>query len=245
VLLEEEGMVWEPGDEAWETKLAALRSYHRAHSHLAPKQTTVWDGQPIGQHMANLRRKGGLGKDPVRAEARAGDLAAIDEDWNSPWPLDWQRCYAILRDLATTEPHGTLPHIQPGVTYEGDDLGQWIARQQRDWTQLNTDQQERLTGLGIKPAERPSPAPAARGAAKGPGKTSAAFTRGMAALAQYVAREGKTSVPRGHSEEITAEGEDKPVSVRLGVFLSNTKSRRDKLTAPQRAALAELGIDWA
>ncbi|MFD6347922.1 helicase associated domain-containing protein [Streptomyces roseolus] len=33
-------MVREPGDEAWETKLAVLRPYHRAHGHLAPPART-------------------------------------------------------------------------------------------------------------------------------------------------------------------------------------------------------------
>lgn len=33
--------------------------------------------------------------------------------------------------------------------------------------------------------------------------------------------------------------------VKLGVWVSNTKSRRDKLSAEQLAALAELGVDWA
>jgi hypothetical protein len=33
--------------------------------------------------------------------------------------------------------------------------------------------------------------------------------------------------------------------VKLGVWLSNTKSRRDKLAAEQLAALAALGMDWA
>ncbi|WP_443074882.1 helicase associated domain-containing protein [Streptomyces sp. NBC_01431] len=41
------------------------------------------------------------------------------------------------------------------------------------------------------------------------------------------------------------EGENAPVVVKLGVWISNTKSRRDKLTPEQRAALAELGVDWA
>jgi hypothetical protein len=35
------------------------------------------------------------------------------------------------------------------------------------------------------------------------------------------------------------------VIVKLGVWVSNTKSRRDKLTAEQRAALAALGVEWA
>lgn len=207
----EAGMVWEPGEEAWETKLAMLRSYQRADGHLAPRQDTVWgdaEGElvPVGQHMANLRRKGGLGKNPERAEKRAAQLTAVDEDWCCPWPLDWQRHYAVLRDLAETEPGRNLPEIQPGVLFEGDDLGRWIERQARDWVQLAEEQRERLTALGVKPTERPSPAPAAKAAAKGSGKASAAFQRGVAALAQYIAREGHHRVPRAHLEPILVEG---------------------------------------
>lgn len=33
--------------------------------------------------------------------------------------------------------------------------------------------------------------------------------------------------------------------VKLGVRITNTKTRRDKLTAEQRVALAELGVGWA
>ncbi|WP_406424235.1 helicase associated domain-containing protein [Streptomyces sp. NBC_00873] len=33
--------------------------------------------------------------------------------------------------------------------------------------------------------------------------------------------------------------------VKLGVWISNTKTRRDKLTQEQRDALRELGMDWA
>jgi hypothetical protein len=48
-----------------------------------------------------------------------------------------------------------------------------------------------------------------------------------------VEREGHRPVPRGHSEEITVNGE--PVTVKLGVWISNTKSRRDRLDADQLA----------
>ncbi|MFJ7078948.1 hypothetical protein [Streptomyces sp. NPDC098781] len=34
-------------------------------------------------------------------------------------------------------------------------------------------------------------------------------------------------------------------SIRLGVFLSNQKSRRDRLTEQQLAQLAQLGLEWA
>lgn len=252
-LLDEAGMVWEPGEEAWESKLAALRSYRRATGHLAPRQDAVWgEGEamvPIGQHMANLRRKGGLGKDPERAAKRAEQLTAIDPDWNCPWPLDWQRHYRVLADLVDAD--GMLPDIPPGVLFDGDDIGKWLQRQKDPgtWAQLSTEQQERLSRLGVQPLEAPPVAPAPKRTTNGPGKAQQAFQRGLAALAQWVEREGDRPVPRGHSEEITIDGEGggeaEPAVVKLGVWVSNTKSRRDKLTPEQLHALRELGVAWA
>ncbi|MFD3437051.1 Helicase associated domain protein [Streptomyces sp. NPDC058685] len=241
-LLDEAGTVWEPGDEAWEKKLSALRSFHRAHGHLAPRQDAVWEDVesggselvPIGQHMANLRRKGGLGKDTDRAERRATQLTAIDPDWNCPWPLDWQRHYKVLADLLYAD--GTLPFIEPGVLFDGDDLGKWINRQSRDWTHLTLVQQQRLTRLGIEP----SPAPRAKAPATR--SMSAAFQRGVTALAQYVAREGTTTVRRPHRETILVDGQEHELA--LGIWYANQKQRRDKLTERQQAALADLGVDW-
>ena len=247
----EVGMVWEPGEESWEKKLAALRSYRGAHGYLAPRQDAVWedpaDGTlvPIGQHMANLRRKGGLGKNPLRAAERAKQLTEIDPDWDCPWPLNWQRHYRILADLVDAD--GSLPDIAPGVLTDGDDIGRWLQRQkqQASWAQLSIDQQKRLSQLGIKGAEAPSPAPAAKRAAQGPTKAQQAFQRGLTALAQWVEREGQRPVPRGHSEEIAVHGEAEPVVVKLGVWVSNTKSRRDRLAQEQLDALRELGMEWA
>ncbi|MFE7939179.1 Helicase associated domain protein [Streptomyces griseoincarnatus] len=247
--LPEAGMVWEPGEEAWEAKLAALRSYRRATGHLAPRQDAVWgEGEtmmPIGQHLANLRRKGGLGKDPKRVAVRAAQLTEIDQDWDCPWPLDWQRHYRVLADLVDADGH--LPEIQPGVLFEGDDLGRWLNRQKNPgtWAQLSSEQQERLSKLGVKPLEGPFPAPVAARTTKGPGKAQAAFQRGLTALTQWVEREGDRPVPRGHTEQITVNGEAEPVAVKLGVWVSNTKSRRGRLTGEQLEALRELGVQWA
>ncbi|MFI6690137.1 helicase associated domain-containing protein [Streptomyces sp. NPDC050485] len=49
-------------------------------------------------------------------------------------------------------------------------------------------------------------------------------------------------VPRQHSERITIDGQDH--EVRLGVWVSNQKTRRDKLSEEQVGQLAELGVDW-
>ncbi|MFJ7169261.1 Helicase associated domain protein [Streptomyces globosus] len=246
----EAGMLWEPGEEAWENKLAVLRSYRKATGHLAPRQDAVWgEGEtmvPIGQHMANLRRKGGLGKDPERAAERAAQLAEIDPDWNCPWPLNWQRHYRVLADLVDADGH--LPYIAPGVVFDGDDIGRWLQQQKQPttWARLKPEQQKRLTALGVKPLEVPSPAPTANHGAKGPSKAQQAFQRGLTALTQWVEREGADRpVPRGAVVEIAVDGETEPVTVKLGVWVTNTKSRRDKLTTEQLAALAKLGVDWA
>lgn len=67
-----------------------------------------------------------------------------------------------------------------------------------------------------------------------------AFEKGVAALAQYRARTGSLTVPRTHVERLEDGSE-----VKLGVFLSNSKSRRTKLSADKLQALAALGLEWA
>ncbi|WP_443076926.1 helicase associated domain-containing protein [Streptomyces sp. SP18CS02] len=210
------------------------------------RQDAVWGESeamvPVGQQMANLRRKGGLGKDAEWAAVRAKQLTAIDPDWNCPWPLNWQRHYRVLADLATDEPDGVLPAIAPGALFEGDDIGRWLQRQKNPgtWARLSTEQQERLTALGVQPDQAPPPA-AAR-TTKSPSEAQQAFARGLAALTQWVGREGpQRAVPRGHGEPIAVDGETEPVTVKLGVWISNTKSRRDKLTREQLDAFG----NWA
>lgn len=73
------------------------------------------------------------------------------------------------------------------MLFEGDDLGKWLQRQKNPgaWAQLSTEQHERLSKLGMQPAEAPSPVPAARVRKGGPSKAQAAFQRGLAALMQW------------------------------------------------------------
>ncbi|MFD8477509.1 MULTISPECIES: hypothetical protein [Streptomyces griseus group] len=52
-------------------------------------------------------------------------------------------------------------------------------------------------------------------------------------------------MPQGAVVEITVDGETASVPVKLGVWISNTKSRKDRLDTDQLAAPAKLGMDWA
>ncbi|MFF2852949.1 helicase associated domain-containing protein [Streptomyces sp. NPDC058001] len=75
--------------------------------------------------------------------------------------------------------------------------------------------------------------------AKQPTTPVSAFEKGVAAL-QYKARTESVTVPRAHVEALPDVSE-----VKLGVFLSNNRSRRGKLTADKLQALAALGLEWA
>ncbi|WP_405593764.1 Helicase associated domain protein [Streptomyces sp. NBC_01410] len=229
--LEKLGMVWDAADAAFEENLAAARVYYEKHWTLcAPRAATALD-RPVGQWLSNLRRAGALAGHPERAQA----LAAIDEHWNPHWPVDWQRHYAAVHKLLTDET--TLTELQPGVTVHGMNIGTWLARQREHtaWHSLMPKQRELLEQLGVQPYPAQEGAPA-----KGRKGGSAAFERGVEALRQYKARTGSLTIPRNHVEALPDGSE-----VKLGVFLSNSKSRRAKLTADKLQALAALGLGWA
>lgn len=66
------------------------------------------------------------------------------------------------------------------------------------------------------------------------------------ALTQWVEREGAPrQVPRAHGEEIALDGETELVVVKFGVWVSNTKTRRDELNAEQLDALRKIAVSWA
>ncbi|RXS65325.1 helicase [Streptomyces sp. TM32] len=239
-LLDELGMVWSVVDARFYKNLAAARDYFAVHRTLAAPKDAVMDGVAVGQWLANLRKTGGLGKDEDRATERREALERIDEYWNPPWPVVWQQRYAAL--AAVLDDGATLAEILPGVTVGGQDIGTWLHAQRTGWEQLRDGQRERLAELGVEPLPATEKEPPAKAATARKG-VSAAFERGVAALAQYKAREGHMKIARTHVETVVVD--DKEHAVKLGVFLSNTKTRRGKLNAGKLQQLAELGLEWA
>ncbi|MEU4490201.1 Helicase associated domain protein [Streptomyces purpurascens] len=232
--LEALGMVWSMADERFQENLEAAKAYHEQFWTLAaPRSATMLD-RPVGQWLSNLRRPGAL---DGRPEWKAA-LEAVDEHWDPEWPADWQRHYAAVREMLVEE--SVLAYIEPGVTVHGMDIGRWYARQRQHdvWHGLMDGQRELLEQLGIRPLPPEPKVPA-----KASGGASGAFERGVAALAQYKAREASVTVPRGHVEAVVVD--DQEHAVKLGVWIMNQKVRRAKLAPDKLAALADLGLEWA
>ncbi|WP_329564312.1 Helicase associated domain protein (plasmid) [Streptomyces uncialis] len=228
--LEKLGMVWSVADERFQENLEAAKAYYADHWTLCAPRSAVALSRPVGQWLSNLRRPGAL---EDRPEWRAA-LEAVDAHWDPAWPAEWQRHYAALRELLADEEDRS--EVLPGVTVHGMDIGKWLAKQRQHtvWAGLMDGQRELLEAVGVVPLP-PEPEPA-----KTPKTALSAFEKGVAALAQYTAREGHMKAPRGHVE-VLPDGSQ----IKLGVFLSNSKSRRAKLTTDKLAALAALGLEWA
>ncbi|MEU7604591.1 helicase associated domain-containing protein [Streptomyces sp. NPDC041003] len=109
------------------------------------------------------------------------------------------------------------------MTRHGEDIGRWLAAQRRAWDRLNEEQQRRLAGLGVKKASRARNAPAKTAVKAGAGAGGGAFQKGLAALAQYIAREGR--LPGRGIVQILPDGTEH----RTGIWIGNMKARRDKL----------------
>ncbi|WP_235968553.1 DEAD/DEAH box helicase [Streptomyces mesophilus] len=247
-LLDELGMEWEGADARFAAKVSLFRRYYEEHGTLAAPLAAVFEGQPIGQDLSNLRKPNGLGKKPERAQRRRAQLEAIDPHWNPEWPLVWQRHWAKV--AWCLDGGAQLSHLSPGLMVGGDDVGAWLVEQRHSWQSLSTGQRARLAEIGVHvPAGEveavthlaleagilPVTVPAG----------ASTWEKGVAALRQYKAREGHVRVPRGHRETLRIDhgaGDVREEHVRLGVWRSNARNRRSRLSAEQVQEAEQLGL---
>ncbi|WP_437023862.1 Helicase associated domain protein [Streptomyces sp. enrichment culture] len=259
--LEKLGMVWSHFDVAWEEGLAAARGWAAEAGHLLAPLDATYQGYRVGIWLKNARaaarrtaeieqrRAKGL---PVGSAAgalsdeRREQLEEIDPSWCPTWPVEWQRCFHLVR--LHLEAGGELS-VEPGtVVHQGEDLGRWVRSVRLGWDKLTTVQQwmsEHI--LGIQPAtedEKPKP------------RTSQAdkWAINYTAAKQYYQREGHLRVPRKHIERIVIgrggygdcdSGEDQEErELRLGAWVANQRSRAATLTPERIEALSAIGMRW-
>ncbi|MFI8008324.1 helicase associated domain-containing protein [Streptomyces sp. NPDC086010] len=172
-------------DERFQEYLEAAKTYYDQHWTLCAPRPAVALDRPVGQWLSNLRRPGTLDGHPEWKAA----LETVDKDWNPVWLAEWQRHYTALRELVPDEQDSSgAAAVLPGLTVHGMDIGKWLAKQRtpKIWEALTAGQRERLGQLGITPL---APEPGRRAA---PSTASVStFEKGVAALAQFRAREAR------------------------------------------------------
>ena len=126
----------------------------------------------------------------------------------------WEMNFGALKKFKAREGHCQVPslHIESGLK-----LGQWV-RQQRRLEATKTLLSERAVrlkkiGLLLDPFE-------------------SKWESGIAALANYKAREGHCDVPKGHVEGV----------FRLGTWIANRRGKWKSLSAGRRGQLKALGL---
>ncbi|MFH9118493.1 DEAD/DEAH box helicase [Streptomyces globisporus] len=228
------GMVWSHPDHVFDTGLSVARAYHAVHGHLAAGHDAVMDGYPVGTWLTNRRREARLavGSKGALSDTRKAALADVDPYWCPAWPLVWQRRFTLLkRYLAAGGPVRTA-EIEPGHMIAGEDVGAWLAHQRSNWDTLHEEQRRLLARLGVTPSE---------GAVQSAPRLTQddKFARNLAAARAYVHREGHLNVPRQHTE-ITDGAE-----IKLGIWISNQRSRRARLHPQHFDTLNALGMRWS
>ncbi|MFF4088827.1 Helicase associated domain protein [Streptomyces nigra] len=247
--LERLGMVWSHYDVAWEEGLAAARGWAAENGHLAAPTDATYGGYRVGLYLKNARaaaRRAAVNEErqteglPVHSaasalpEERREQLNDIDPAWCPAWPVDWQRCFHLVRQHL--QAGGQLPTSPGVVVRQGEDLGRWVRAQRFGWDKLTTVQQWMLEHiLGIEPAtpdERPKP------------RRSQAekWALHLAAATQYYEREGHLRVPRKHIERIVDEGQEE--QLRLGAWIGNQRSRAATLSPERVEQLSAIGMRW-
>ncbi|MFJ5521100.1 Helicase associated domain protein [Streptomyces griseoluteus] len=250
--LEKLGMVWSHFDVAWEEGLAVARGWAAEAGHLLAPLDATYQGYRVGIWLKNQRaaarkaaeiaqrRAEGL---PVESSAgalsdgRREQLEDIDPAWCPAWPVEWQRCFHLVRlHLEAGRP---LPTSPGDVVHQGEDLGRWVRSVRLGWDNLTTVQQwmcEHI--LRIEPAsEDEKPSPRRRQADK--------WALNYQAARQFYEREGHLRVPRQHVERIVVGEDQEKRELRLGAWISNQRSRAATLTPERIEQLSTIGMRWA
>ncbi|MEV5350284.1 DEAD/DEAH box helicase [Streptomyces achromogenes] len=249
--LEKLGMVWSHFDVAWEEGLAAARGWAEEHGHLLAPLDATFQGYRVGIWLKNQRaaarkaaeieqrRAEGL---PVESSAgalsaeRRQQLEEIDPSWCPSWPVEWQRCFHLVRlHLEAGRP---LPTEPGDVVHQGEDLGRWVRSVRLGWDNLTTAQQWMCEHvLGITPAAEDEKPPPRRSQAD-------KWAMNYEAAKQFYEREGHLRVPRKHVERVVVEDQEER-EFRLGAWIGNQRSRAATLSPERVEQLSAIGMRWA
>ena len=201
----------------WHEWHALLRQYQQEHGHAdVPQDYRAPAGQLLGQWLSGQRSDHANG---VLAAERAAALEELGITW-SLYEAAWQRGLAHATAYHAAHGHLNVPH---GWTDEdGFPLYQWLTDNRGQFLAgtLDPGRASQLKALGFTAQT----------------KAQAAFERGLDALDAYIAANGHARVPVGYVA---------PDGYRLGTWVANKRTDKQKMPAADKDALDERGMVWA
>jgi hypothetical protein len=175
------GWSWRPQDDAWQAGFSVLKALAASTGSSVVRRDLVIDGYPLGAWVGEQRVRHTAGELPEERRARLEQLPG----WSwSPHADSWERHFAALLAFVAREGHARVPtdHVEDGLP-----LASWVIRHRQDHKagKVPSERVQRLEQL--------------------PGWTwdvlAARWEQHLAALQQFVAREGHARVPTAHIEE--------------------------------------------
>jgi superfamily II DNA or RNA helicase len=213
----------------WWYAAGPLRQYveREGNARVSSTHVETFDGEPINLGAWVSKCRTAYGKEKLSADRIAALQALPGWEWN-PFEADFQRNLAALRQYVKREGNSRVPisHVE---TFDGEpiSLGKWVRIRRMDFRseQLSAD---RIVALEALPGWEWNP-------------FEADFQRNLAALRQYIEREGDRRVPRSHVE--TFDGE--PINLGTWVRIRRMDFRKGQLSADRIVALEALpGWEW-
>ena len=127
----------------------------------------------------------------------------------------WEQNFAALKKFHKREGHC---RVETEQKEDGLNLGHWVNAQRRKKDRLTPDRLRRLNSLGFNLDPR-----------------AEQWEQAFAALQKFRKREGHCRVLQSHEES----------GLKLGSWVSNQRSRKDRLTPNQLKRLNSLGFVWS
>jgi len=211
------GMVWNPLDANYRTRVNHLRSYIAREGHAnVPESHVSDDGFALGKWLSNCRQDHKAGR---LSTARFAELSALGMVWD-PHEVGYLIGVDHLRAYAAAQGHANVPDSH--VTDDGFTLGTWVRARRRDRTvgRLSTARITEMNALGMVWSIR-----------------DAVYRAGVDHLRAYAAAQSHANVPESH----VADG-----GFALGTWL-NSRRREHKagtLSTTRVAELNALGMVW-
>jgi hypothetical protein len=202
---------WDLRVSKWTQHYEAVRKFAEREGHARPRQGYVENGLRLGQWVAVQRNS----RDQMSPD-RVALLEALP-GWSWKPRIDaWETAYTLLAKFAEREAHARTAkdHMEDGFR-----LGDWVADQRANRSQLPESQRKRLESL--------------------PGwiwhARADMWQRKFALLQQFWRQEGHAMVPQGFIED----------GVNLGSWIREQRARRNDISLERRDLLESVsGWSW-